>query len=170
MSNKTFPEKERIDEALARNDMVGVRELLCVACKVDRTFQMFRDGCAYVTNEKGRADLWEDTLDETRKTYGKRVGEKDPTLSNADYSDAVFDLSRNFNKDRANDVEKLSDYLKEKDKKNKSAESAESKQAVSGNPPLPAQEKRKNLVPAIVAIVALVVVIGALVLIFRKLQ
>ena len=170
MSYGSFKETDRIDEALARDDMVGVRELLCVACKVDRTFHMFRDGCAYVTKEKGRADLWEDELDKTRKTYGERVDEKDPTLSDADYSDAVFDLSRNFNKQRANDVKKLSDYLNPKDKKNKSAESTASKAADSVNPPLPAQEKRKSLLPAIVAIVALVVVIGALVLMLRRLQ
>lgn len=170
MSYKSFKETDRIDEALARNDMVGVRELLCVACKVDKTFQMFSDGCDYVTKEKGRADLWEDKLDETRKTYGKRVDEKNPKLSDADYSDAVFDLSRNFCEGRAKDVEKLSNYLYGKDKKNKSVESTASKKAASENPPLPAQEKRKRLLPAIIAIVALVVVIGALALMLRKLQ
>lgn len=170
MSYKSFQETDRIDEALARNDMVGVRELLCVACKVDRSFNMFLDGCAYVTNEKGRTDLWDDTLDETRKIYGKQVDAKDSTLSNADYSDAVFDLSRNFNKKRANDVKKLSDYLEEKDEKIKAAESTASKKVGSANPPLPAQEKRNRLLPVVVSIGVLVIVGVILVLVLRQLK
>lgn len=168
MSYKSFKETNRIDEALARNDMVGVRELLCVACKVDKTFKMFLDGCAYVTVEKGRADLWEDTFDKTRKTYGERVKEKDPTLSNADYSDAVFDLSRNFNKERVNDVKKLANYLEEKDGKKGTAQSAA--QSVSVNPTMPAQEKRKSLLPVVIAIGVLVVVGVILVLVLRQVK
>lgn len=165
MSYKSFKETDRIDEALARNDMVGVRELLCVACKVDKTFKMFLDGCAYVTVEKGRADLWEDKFDKTRKTYGERVKEKDPTLSNADYSDAVFDLSRNFNKERVNDVKKLANYLEEKDGTAQSAA-----QSVSVNPTMPAQEKRKSLLPVVIAIGVLVVIGVILVLVLRQVK
>lgn len=170
MSYKSFKETDRIDEALARNDMVGVRELLCVACKVDRSFNMFNEGVSYVQKEKGRTDLFEPKLDENRALYADRVNAKDPTLSASDYSDALFDLSRNFHKDRIKDVIILANYLKEKDEKNKTAESTASKAADSVNPPLPAQEKRKSLLPAIVAVIALVVVIGALVLMLRKLQ
>lgn len=170
MSYKSFKETDRIDEALARNDMVGVRELLCVACKVDRSFNMFNDGLRYVQKEKGRTDLLEPKLDENRALYADRVNAKDPTLSAADYSDALFDLSRNFHKDRIKDVIILANYLKEKDEKNKSAESTASKAADSVNPPLPAQEKRKNLLPVVIVIGVLVVAGVFLILTLRQVK
>lgn len=169
MSYGSFKETDRIDEALARNDMVGVRELLCVACKVDRSFKMFNDGLNYVQKEKGRTDLFEPKLDENRALYADRVNAKDK-LSASDYSDALFDLSRNFHPDRIKDVIILANYLKEKDEKNKSAESTASKAADSVNPPLPAQEKRKSLLPVVIAIGVLVVVGIILVLVLRQVK
>lgn len=168
MSYKSFKETDRIDEALARNDMVGVRELLCVACKVDRSFNMFNDGLNYVQKEKGRTDLFEPKLDENRALYADRVNAKDPTLSAADYSDALFDLSRNFHQDRIKDVIILANYLKEKDGKNGTAQSAA--QSVSVNPTMPAQEKRKSLLPVVIAIGVLVVIGVILVLVLRQVK
>lgn len=171
---KKFRHTEYLDRAIARDDMKGVRELLCVACKEDRGFSTnyLQDGIEYVEKVKQVQTLWQ-KFDPNRALFAARVDKGDESLSDEDYFDAVFDLSCNFCLERIEDVKKLGQFLERKEAAKRSAQASKNavneqrpsqKKDSSANPPYPAADSsrfRKNLLPVLAVAFAIVILVAA---------
>lgn len=195
MSNyKNFGDTFYLDKNIAQNDMEGLRDQLCVKCRLDRSFSThgFEDGIEYVEKERGVKNLWQ-PLDRSLAMFGERVERQDPTLSDEDYSRAVFDLSINFCPERIEDVKKLGRYLEKQNAVHNTvqaprqpqpqyrqqqpqshqpqAKQAAPQEKITTNPPRPAaapKKTAKQLLPVILPIIVVVALVTVVCLAMKK--
>lgn len=117
---KQFHNVEYLDKPIEEKDWRSLRELLCVACKLDPAFHtsMLDDGIEYVIEVKKvpESDLWQAFDNKAGTVFCSRVEAKDPSLCSTDYSDAEFYLFTNFCRERIEDVKKLGLYLEDQEK------------------------------------------------------
>jgi len=173
---------EYLDESIERKDWRLLREQLCVSCKMDHAFATseFEDGIEYVLTQKhvDKTTLYEPYDHDEKWMYAARVDAKDTTLTDDDFSDAVFSLGKNFCRERIEDVKKLGSYLESCKKKvqpqqqiTKTPEPAVSaKKAQASNPSKrPAQpQNRTGLMIAVGIAGAAVIVMCAILLSLSK--
>lgn len=115
MGYKNFELTDLVDQGIQENDMMCVRRALTSMCPFDRAFTQgkFDNGIEYVLREKGISEdklyvAFDPTLFPLMR---ERVDTKDSTLTEDDYTHAVFYLTENFCKERIEDVKKLGRYL-----------------------------------------------------------
>lgn len=178
MGYKNFELTDLIDQGIRENDMMCVRRALTSMCPFDRVFAQgkFDNGIEYVLRVKG---ISEDELyvafDPTLfPLMSERVDAKDSTLTEDDYTHAVFYLTENFCPERIEDVKKLGRYLFPNEMK-KPEEKVQPRRQLEGqtvNPPRrsPQRNRPSKTVRLLLILGGAAVAITAAVLIIKAVQ
>lgn len=150
---------ESIERGILQNDVKALRESIGSICYTCRDFSNgeFDEVVKYVL-EKG-IKLMDDTL------VGELVSSGKATYTDEDFARAIFELKKNFCKERIADVKKIGTTLYRKKEEPKSQTVGTSPNVQSHQAPNNAKLKVAGLVAAGLAVVAVAVI---LVILFKK--